>query len=227
MDVVLLNIPKKLDVDTRSPFAFLASANICTPPICADAPPPTFSRDDMAKACSSVWSEAGGVSAAYLKRAVRVLTNGDVEAPANSRVLLRAAVTFCHIVCDKCGRGCMAIVSADIVRGVVDALLYDPNGKIDEEDLGTLSRSVSSWLRQLFGDGWGVRTEVYVDRMAPPESNAPGLWLLLLVIAKPYMPHVSSAEFQNELRTECAAKCISMSDLLSTASCRIRQIKRQ
>ena len=78
--------------------------------------------------------------------------------------------------------------------------------------------TAGAWLREMLGDGWGLRMEVYHDRYCPSEvPDMPKFWLFLMCLIKIYLPHVRMVDTQAALRVECFAKNISMRDVVSRA----------
>ena len=174
-----------------------------------------------AELLARTWARVGGVSMAFAKDDIELSAETDeVQGPEDLDV--RPLV-----VCRVRDRGkpkpvAMAAFAVSGAGRVADACFYDTEGATSEEDLYDVAQRVAAWLKQVLGQGWGVRTEVYHPSYAPRElgesdARLRRAWLLLMLALKPYLPHVRFADTQSSLRAQCFARGDSLRGVVCDA----------
>lgn len=221
--VKILEIPKRVQIDTASPMACLRSmgllADVSVEGVDTQKIIDKIEANDSSVA-AAIWTKVGGVRLAHLTDTLTIHGNGDVEGPAQAEYLQHAPATLCKTHDAKSGTDVMTLLAINKISKVADVCVYDPRKVAKEETLYSVAGSVGLWLRVLLGEGWGLRVEVYCDRYSPSEvPEFRNFWSILMVILKAYLPHVRMLDTQAALRVECMAAHTTIRDVLLQVLC--------
>lgn len=216
--ISLLNIPIKAHVDVSSPISCFKSMGLLK-----DVGPESDIQRSLeyvdhndANATAAVWNAVGGVKMGCLNDTIIIHENCDVEGPCSPEDIQQAPLVFCKIRDLKTGADVIAMIASNSISKVSDVCVYDPLRKSKEETLYSIAGCVGSWLRVLLGAGWGLRIEVYCDNYAPSEiPEMKKLWILIMIVLKPYTPHVRMIDTQAALRVECLGMKVSLGEIVS------------
>lgn len=227
-EITVLTIPKKIDVKTQSPIECLKSMGLLTQQSSAinvTAADIKAINDNIVNVETAIWKHVGGVNIARLINLIIIHKNGDIESPVGAVDLQRSPLTFCKTFDINNGLSLMTMLSVNTDQKIIDVCIYDPKKVAKEEMLYTVAGSIGGWLRSVFGDGWGLRIEVYCNKYAPVEvPDLKDIWLLLMIVIKTYMPHVRMLDAQAAIRVESLASNMSMRDILLNFIHNIRTI---
>jgi hypothetical protein len=217
----VLNIPKKMEINVKSPIECFRSMGLLDPNVREDSDLDVALANVLDKdaiATAKIWTNVGGVNVACLEEAILIHPNGDVEGPSDRMDLQRAPLSFCRTIdLREGGVDVMTLIAINTISHVADVCVYDPKRTAKEEKLYSIAGSVGNWLRVLLGEGWGMRVEVYCNLYSPSEApDMKNLWLLLMVMLKAYMPHVRMVDTQAAMRLECLSNHTSMREVLTT-----------
>ena len=229
VDFAHVSYPEVRHLDKSTPLACLESMGLLAP-VAAGAPSDaecmaTINERGFASVSTAMWKDIGGIDATYLNDPIVFLKTGEIEGPCDVADLERSPIVFCRAKCGKTLRTCMIMFAIDRVGKIADLCAYDPKGDVTEENLYQMVGTAGAWLRELLGEGWGLRMEVYHDRYCPSEvPDMPRMWMFLMCLLKMYLPHVRMVDNQAAIRVECFAKNISMRDVVSKALHRVHDV---
>lgn len=230
-EVGVLDVPAHRDVDTSSPLQCLRSMGLLS---LSSEKKKEEEEEEKKRECVSVsfesvaaaWETVGGVRIGMIREPTEFSREGKLvrSGVSGKKALTTAPMTICTVRISGEG-GATVIVSANRTSGVVDVCSYDPSGVASEGFLYDASELACDWVRSVLGDGWGMRAEVYHE--SPPElaydEALRKSWLPLMVLLKPYAPHVRMMDTQSRMREECANTGLGMDDVVREVVCRIAQ----
>lgn len=167
----------------------------------------------FAEASVKMWRSIGGVDTTYVCSPINLRTNGEVDGPADIADLERSPVVCVRTRCGRTGKSVMAAFAINRVGRIADICVYDPLAEATEENMYQMAGTLGAWLRDMLGEGWGLRIEVYHERYAPTEiPELSRFWLFLMCLIKMYLPHVRMIDTQAALRVECFSKGLVIKD---------------
>jgi hypothetical protein len=176
-----------------------------------------LSSGDVGGIASDIWIDIRGASLAVPgSDRIDIFPDNRVSGPTG-QALRAASVVFCR-VSDVDGEGedmrrrnrSMAAISIDDDAHVADVCIYDPTGFTDDVSMASMADSVGRWMRVVLGEGWGLRVEVFTGTRG---DDLRRLWLSIMVILKPYLPHVRMMDTWAALRLECTCRRVSVTEL--------------
>jgi len=226
---VHISYPEVKHIDKSTPLACMETMGLLEP-VEPGSPSDsecmaTINERGFASLSAAMWSEIGGVDATYLNDPIVFLKTGEIEGPCSVEEFERSPIVFCRAKCGKTLKTCMIMFAINRVNKIADLCAYDPKGDVAEENLYQMVGTAGSWLREMLGEGWGLRMEVYHDRYCPSEvPDMPKIWMFLMCLLKMYLPHVRMVDTQAAIRVECFAKNIPMHEVVSMALHRVCKV---
>lgn len=226
---VHINYPQVKQVDKTTPMSCLETMGLLVP-VEEGVPNDSecmalLNERGVAPLSAMMWQEIGGVDVTYLKDPMVFLKSGEIEGPCDVAEFERSPMVFCRAKCGKTMKTCMIMFAINRVNKIADLCAYDPKGDVTEENLYQMVGTAGSWLREMLGEGWGLRMEVYHDRYCPSEiPEMAKFWMFLMCLVKMYLPHVRMVDTQAALRIECFAKNILMNKIVSMALHRVYKV---
>lgn len=219
---VHVNYPVDKQLDKKTPLSCLESMGLLDK---VDLETPSDSQCmefltalGTGNASTILWQKIGGVDITYLKDPLIFFTNGEVEGPCDISDMEKSPIVFCKARGEKTGKACMIMFAVSRMNKVADLCAYDPSGTATEENMYQMVGTAGAWIRELLGEGWGLRMEVYHDRYCPSEiPDFAKFWAFLMCLLKVYLPHVRMIDTQAALRVECFSKNMTMRSAMSTA----------
>ena len=226
---VHISYPEVKKIDKTTPYRCLESMGLLVPVRADDHTDEQcmamLNERGFASVSTVMWKDIGGVDATYLNEPLVFLKSGEIEGPCDLSEMERSPVVFCRAKCGKTQKTCMIMFALNRVNKIADLCAYDPKGDVTEENLYQMLGSAGAWLRELVGEGWGLRREVYHDRYCPSElPDLAKFWMFLMCLIKMYLPHVRMIDTQAALRVECFAKNMTMRDVVSMAMHRVCEV---
>lgn len=223
-----LSIPVKRTVDKSTPMSCLKSMGLLSQDDTGLMEPATESeladlqRKGLGDVSATVWDAVGGVEATYIREPIVLRPGGDVDGPSDVADLERAPIVYCLATCHRTKKTVVVIFALNRASHTADVCVYDPLGPAPagatEENMYEITGTLGAWLRDLLGDGWGLRMEVYHERYAPTElagiDGMSGFWLFIVCLLKMYLPHVRMVDTQAALRVECLSMSLTIKDVV-------------
>jgi hypothetical protein len=220
-----ISIPEKKALDRNTPMACLRSMGLLEP-VPVDCCNPVNQLDDLLRkrglgdTSADVWAAVGGVDTTYMCEPIVLRAGGEVDGPSDVFDLERSPIVYCRTTCDRTKKTVMAAFALDRTSKTADLCVYDPLGDATEENMYQMVGTLGVWLREMLGDGWGLRMEVYHKRYAPTEiagiEGMPAFWLFIVSLLKVYLPHVRMVDTQAALRVECLSGGTTIKDVVLT-----------
>jgi hypothetical protein len=229
--IVLLEIPRMISINVKSPVALLGSLGffddsdfnhqwrLITPSNDIFVAELEWVVGTFQRIVSAVWTKFGGIALASLGGSVVIACDGNVEGPEHSKEsFLATRMISCSVIDFRTCKQAMMLVSTNQSARIVDVCVYDPMWMTMESHLHEIANTIGNWLRLILGDGWGLRLEVSCEKSLPIElaedPNLKRLWLSLMLLMKSYVPHVRMMDDQAMIRFECTLRRLKIMDLI-------------